>query len=469
MTARYATGFTTQAVELTAVPLDVQGVFPRWLNGTLIRNGPGQFEVGSTPIRHWFDGLAMLHSFHIVDGSVNYSNRFLRTNAYYKDRASGTIHYVGFAQDPCRALFRKVMSIFFAAEPGNNALINVARYGDRFVAMTESPLTVTFDPRTLRTLGVLDYHDNVTAFTATAHPHYDPRRRAGINLLTNYGQRTAYQIYSITDTQRRKLGEFVRDDISYIHSFALTPRYAIVAEFSLRLKSPLALLASGKPFIQNFRYLPHEDARFTVLDLESGQVVADVRADAFFCFHHVNAYEDADAVVVDVVAYDDASLIDMLYIDHLRRAADVKLGQLRRYRLPLGGGRAAPQPLSDAPLELPRINYRFNGQPYRCAYGTASRPDAPEFMNALVKVDVVSGSCRYWHEDWLFPGEPVFVAAPDAVAEDDGVILTVALDARTGTSALVVLDAASFTETGRAVLPQHVPFGFHGHFYGDLT
>jgi torulene dioxygenase len=63
----------------------------------------------------------------------------------------------------------------------------------------------------------------------------------------------------------------------------------------------------------------------------------------------------------------------------------------------------------------------------------------------------------------------VFVAAPDAVAEDDGVILTVALDARTGTSALVVLDAASFTETGRAVLPQHVPFGFHGHFYGDLT
>jgi carotenoid cleavage dioxygenase-like enzyme len=469
MTARYATGFTTQAVELTSVPLEVRGALPHWLNGTLIRNGPGQFEVGATPIRHWFDGLAMLHSFQIADGGVHYSNRFLRTNAYYRDQASGTINYLGFAQDPCRALFRKVMSIFFAAEPGNNALINVARYGDRFVAMTESPLTVTFDPRTLRTLGVLDYNDEVAAFTATAHPHYDPHRGAGINLMTDYGQRTAYQIYSITGTQRRKLAEFLRDDISYIHSFALTPRYAIVAEFSLRLKSPLALLASGRPFIQNFRYLPHEEARFTVLDLESGQVVADVRADAFFCFHHVNAYEDADTVVVDVVAYDDASLIDMLYVDHLRRAAEVKLGQLRRYRLPLRGGRAAHQALSDAPFELPRINYRFNGQPYRYAYGTSARPDAPEFMNALVKADTSSGACHYWYEEALFPGEPVFVAAPDAVAEDDGVILTVALDARTGTSALVVLDAASFAETARAVLPQHVPFGFHGHFFGGIA
>ena len=39
----------------------MRGALPEWLAGTLIRNGPGQFEVGNRPLRHWFDGLAQLH------------------------------------------------------------------------------------------------------------------------------------------------------------------------------------------------------------------------------------------------------------------------------------------------------------------------------------------------------------------------------------------------------------------------
>ena len=51
--------------------------------------------------------------------------------------------------------------------------------------------------------------------------------------------------------------------------------------------------------------------------------------------------------------------------------------------------------------------------------------------------------------------------------EDAGVILSVVLDARRGSSFLLVLDAESFGERARARLPNHVPFGFHGGYFGD--
>ena len=63
--------------------------------------------------------------------------------------------------------------------------------------------------------------------------------------------------------------------------------------------------------------------------------------------------------------------------------------------------------------------------------------------------------------------EPVFVPRPDAPDEDedDGVILSVFLEQRTKRSFLLVLDAKTFKELGRADLPVHIPLSFHGNFY----
>ena len=44
------------------------GSIPPWVSGRLLRNGPGMFEVGNTKHSHWFDGLALLHSFTIANG-----------------------------------------------------------------------------------------------------------------------------------------------------------------------------------------------------------------------------------------------------------------------------------------------------------------------------------------------------------------------------------------------------------------
>ena len=58
----------------------------------------------------------------------------------------------------------------------------------------------------------------------------------------------------------------------------------------------------------------------------------------------------------------------------------------------------------------------------------------------------------------------MFVAAPGAEAEDEGVLLSVVLDAERGGSFLLVLDARDLDELARAEAPHHIPFGFHGQF-----
>lgn len=44
------------------------GKIPSWMEGVLIRNGPGMHTIGETKYNHWFDGMALLHSFTIKNG-----------------------------------------------------------------------------------------------------------------------------------------------------------------------------------------------------------------------------------------------------------------------------------------------------------------------------------------------------------------------------------------------------------------
>ena len=91
---------------------------------------------------------------------------------------------------------------------------------------------------------------------------------------------------------------------------------------------------------------------------------------------------------------------------------------------------------------------------YRFAYFTGM---AGELARPLVKVDVGQGEVASWAEDGCYPGEPVFVREPGTEGEDDGVILSVVLDARAGRSFLLVLDAQSFGELARAEAPAPHP------------
>src|SRR3954447_17248338 len=140
-----ATGFggLEQEVELDGIP--VRGELPPWLAGSLVRVTPARLDTPDGTIRHWFDGLAMLHRFGFGDGRVSYANRFLRSESFERsERGEGM--GLGFATDPCRAIFKRVQTLF-SPDFTDNANVNLMRLGERYVAMTETPLLVQLEPR----------------------------------------------------------------------------------------------------------------------------------------------------------------------------------------------------------------------------------------------------------------------------------------------------------------------------------
>lgn len=471
MSNSFRKGFTTLADEISIDDLPVQGRLPDWLSGTLLRNGPARFEVGEQAYRHWFDGLAMLHRFSFAGGRVGYANRYLRSPGYEAAEQEGKIAFSEFATDPCRSLFQRVSSLF-STQTSHNANVNLARLADRTLAMTESPLPVAFDAETLETAGVVGYADDAGFQSTTAHPHYDRERKAGVNHFIRYGRTSSYNVCVIPDETplaRQIAGSIAVEEPGYIHSFGMSERYVIVAEFPL-VVNPLRMLVSGKPFIENFEWKPERGARFLVIDKEDGSLAAEIAAEPFFAFHHVNAFEVDDEIVVDICAYDDPSLIGQLYLEQLRgpEGGDLPFAEFRRYRLRPDKTSASYEVMSEEACELPRINYgRYNARPYRYAYGSGYRRNAaPDFLNQLVKFDLEAGRTSTWYEDDCYPGEPVFVPAPGATAEDEGVILSVVLHGGRGRSFLLLLDGQSFAEQARAEVPHHIPFGFHGQYFG---
>ena len=444
--------------------LTVEGEIPDWLEGSLLRTGPTKFEAGERDLSHWFDGLAMLHAFAIADGEVRYSNKYLESNAYTHADSEGELGYQEFATDPCRDLFERFFSRF-SPDLTDNANVNISKEAESFVSMTETPMPVEFDPETLETVGLAEYEDEVDGSLTTAHPHNDDGYT--YNYVTKFSKTSSYNVYRMPDGTRERevIASIDRDRPSYMHSFGLTENYVVLAEFPF-VVNPLEMLVRDRPFIENYRWKPTRGTRFVLVDRETGDVVADPVAEPFFAFHHVNAFEDDGTVVVDIVAYDDASVIDSLYLDEIRSEDfGIEGGTLRRYRLDEDG--VESERLSDVPMELPRINYERNTQEYRYTYGVGNRRPRPaDLPNRLVKVDVENRETDVWEEPGTYPGEPVFVAAPDAEEEDDGVILSVVLDTDAERSLLVVLDADDFAELGRATVDHHIPLGFHGNFYG---
>jgi beta,beta-carotene 9',10'-dioxygenase len=455
-------GFTSLEEETAVESLPVTGALPAWLTGALVRVTPAKFEVGEQRVDHWFDGLAMLNRFGFADGRVSYKSRFIRSRAYH-EAEEGRLS-AGFATDPCRSIFKRVQAIF-SPDFTDNPNVNLAQIGDRYVAMTETPMPVEFDPDTLETVGHLEYADKRRAHLTTAHPHHDPQRGELVNYVARFSLVSEYVLYGLPagGSKRRVIARLPVERPAYMHAFGMSGRYLILSEYPLRV-NPLKLAFSGKPFIENYAWDGADSTRFQVIDRDTGELRGTYETDAFFCFHHVNAFERDGRLVLDLIAYEDPSIIGSLYLDERGPRGSIPPTELRRYSIDLDGGGVRWEALADGSVELPRIDYgRRNTREYRFAYFTGVGEGAG-WVDRLVKVDVGDGSRAEWSEPGCFPGEPIFVRRPDASEEDGGVVLSVVLDAVAGRSFLLVLDAGSFEELARAEAPHHIPFGFHGQY-----
>jgi beta-carotene 15,15'-monooxygenase len=506
------TGFHSLREE-TAASLPVRGDLPAWLRGSLIRNGPGAFSFpDGSDVDHWFDGLAMLSRFTFDPGdaagsvtggdgdAVHYRNRFLRSDAY--EAATSGEFEGGFATGETTLRSRLAT---FLAEPYDNANIVAERVGDAYVALTESPRGVGFDPNTLETTGHVDRDgDAPSGQLSCAHFKRDPATGALVTVDTEFGRASRYHVTAWTpEGDRRHVGSVDTDRPAYMHSFALTPRYVVLTEFPLRL-DPRRFLKPGRqpPFIEQFEWEPERGTRIVVLDRTTSDVVAEPTAAPFFGFHHVNAFERKGGaeIVFDLETIPDATAIDSLYLENVRAGEmGAMAGRIDRFIVDLGtttgtgryggdgdgeGGDAddadgANEPAdSDATVSretlyddgsaLPTASPARWCREHRYVYAMGMDTPVTEWARRVVKLDAETGAVRTFDDGGDYFGEPIFVPAPDGEREDDGVVLTVALAVDAERSRLLVLDGETFAERARATLPHALPFDFHGRYFPEL-
>lgn len=484
--------------------LPVEGEVPSWLSGSLVRNGPGTFRTADGEVDHWFDGFAMLRKFTFADGAVHYQNRFLRTDAYADARA-GTFD-AGFATGGA-GLVDRLRSFLFEA-PYDNANVIAEPVGGEYVALTETPRWVRFDPGTLETLGHTGTPGGEAPGTdganvprgniACAHLHHDPWTGDVVTFETEFGRTSQYHVHELRGPdERRHVASLPTDEPSYMHSFAVTRNYVVLTEVPF-VMDPMDFLRPGEQsFVDAFRWDPDRGTRFVVVDRERGGVVADPVVEPFFAFHHVNAYEtDGDRLVVNVETVPDAESIAALSLDRLR-SGDLGVfgGKLDRFTVDLraDGATVDREELYEGGTGLPTVSPAVAMREHRYVYAQGADQPVTEWPAAVVKVDTETGAVREYEREGCYASEPVFVPRPpegdDGTAdpgpvdespvwrvgrdgperEDAGVVLTVLLDTEREHSWLAVLDGETLEERALAAVPHALPFDFHGRFLPGLT
>lgn len=73
-------------------------------------------------------------------------------------------------------------------------------------------------------------------------------------------------------------------------------------------------------------------------------------------FHHINAYEEDDHVVFDLISYKDGSMYDMFYIENMRQDTD----KFIQYNKSFGSSLCQRFVL---PLNVHRVQFRLQHSP----------------------------------------------------------------------------------------------------------
>ncbi|XP_062557482.1 carotenoid isomerooxygenase isoform X2 [Armigeres subalbatus] len=335
----------------------VKGVVPEWLNGSLLRNGPGSLKVGEMTFNHLFDSSALLHRFNIEGGKVTYQCRFLKSDTYKKNKAAQRIVVTEFGTsavpDPCHTIFHKIAAIF--RKPGennsDNAMISIYPFGDEYFAFTESPVIHKIDPQTLGTESKLNVSDYVGIVNHTSHPHVMSDGTV-YNLgcsVTKTGP--AYTIICFPHGENMFENARIVASVparwkfhpGYMHTFGITENFFIVVEQPLSVSVPSMLVSQIKnePMASSLKWFENQQTYIYLLDRDSGELKHTYHAESFFYLHIINQYEKDGHVVLDICCYKDPAMLNCMYIDTMKNMqqnpdyAKMFRGRPLRFVLPL--------------------------------------------------------------------------------------------------------------------------------------
>jgi carotenoid cleavage dioxygenase-like enzyme len=444
---RYLSGnFAPVTEEVTATDLPVVGQIPEVLNGRYLRNGPNPVTPPDPATYHWFVGTGMVHGIRLADGAAQwYRNRWVRNRsvaeALGETWAGGPVHGD------------------MDAAPNTN----VVGHAGRTLALVESgpvPYELTYE---LDTVGPTNLDGTLPA-GYTAHPKLDPvtGELHAMAYWWGWGNQVQYLVIG-PDGRVTRTVDIPTKGPTMMHDFSLTEGHVVVYDQPVIFDLDEAMQGASFPY----RWDDDYGSRLGVMPRRGD--AADVKwfdVDPCYVFHPMNAYDDGDRIVLDVVRHPRM-------FDRVRNGPDEGKPTLHRWTIDQTGAKVIEEQLDDRAQEFPRVDERRVSRSHRFGYAAsaddtvmAGAPQRP----GLIKYDFQRGTSEFHpFPPGSGPAEGVFVPASPDAGEDDGYVMAIVYDVQRDGSDLVILAAQDFTgePVARVQLPQRVPFGFHGNWVAD--
>jgi carotenoid cleavage dioxygenase-like enzyme len=436
----------------------IQGEIPEALAGTLYRCGPDRQYPPRTAQDVFIDGEGMVHMFRIAGGRVDYRNRWVRNERFRLQEAAR------------RSLFGRYRNRYTndPAVAGANmgtANTNVIWHGRRLLVLKEDSRPMEVDPDTLATRGEFDFGGGLKSVSLTAHPKLDLHRNELIAFSYQaQGDATRDCVIYISGADGRIVHE-IPLQMPYagmVHDFAVTDSHIIVPFFPLI--TDLEVIKAGGPY-----YQWHADKPSYYAVVPRAGTTRDVRwfqGPTVSAGHMMNAVTDADSVHLDLCLY-EGNCFDFF---PSRDGSPFKPAPplLTRLSFGLDTEQLGIRRLMGSACEMPKIDERYMGKPYRYGYVICRPPDARAGavgMGAIGCYDHHTGTLATWS-----PGpdsgvqEPTFVPRAPGAPEGDGYLLVLVNRFAQLRSDLAILDTRQL-EAGPIALvrmPTRVRATFHG-------
>ena len=281
-TSKWLSGiYAPVAEEVTAFDLPVRGELPPELDGRYVRNGPNPMSAVDPATHHWFVGDAMVHGVRLRDGKAEwYRNRWVRSTAIS----------AALGEEPAPGERHGGME---------TAITNVIGLAGRTYAIVEAgarPVELSTD---LDTICHSDL-DGTLPHGYTAHPKVDPVTGNVHAIAYHWALPHLEYVVIGPDGRVLQIEAIAVAGGPMVHDCSITERWGVVYDLPVTFDLETAMAGASFPY----RWNEGRAARVGILPL--GGLGTDVRwfeVEPCYVFHPMNAYDDGDRVVLDVVRY----------------------------------------------------------------------------------------------------------------------------------------------------------------------
>ncbi|MCB2098609.1 MAG: carotenoid oxygenase family protein, partial [Parvularculaceae bacterium] len=439
-----------------------EGEIPAGLRGSLYRNGPGLFERGASSIHHLLDGDGLVQRLSFSDEGVRYQNKFVRTEKYEREEASGKREFSTWTTRKSSNPFENLGGGITQSQAG----VTVYPVHGKILARDEVGPTYEIDAESLETLQNTPVGNGAAGASYKAHSKLDPKTGEWLITGAEYGRfmKVHAAIYGPDMTLRRHLSFEVPRQV-YFHDFIATENHLIFVLHPCYL-SVFPFLAGLKSLTDSFEWKGVDGNLIAVVSREGGEP-RYFEAPGSYMWHALNAFETGDEIVTDFVSFDEPDHFigqDALFKNIMqgRMGRAEAAGKIRRNRMDLNTGKLSEEILDDGNHEFPMIDGRVAMARHRVGY--FSYGGFGGFNSGLKRVDYETGAAETFDFGALtHVGEPVFAEKPGGDI-DEGWLIAQCLDGVSLKSFYAVFDAQSVGAgpIAKVLLDHHLPISFHG-------